>query len=196
MKDDPTMRVPLTRRRLLGLMAGTAMLPPIAGRLAAQPAAGTITVSKDPNCGCCNGWVDHLRKAGFPVTVAEPGDMNALKARLGIPPDLASCHTAEVGGYVIEGHVPADAIARLLREAPRGRGLAVPGMPVGSPGMEGGAPETYEVVLFGDICRSVFARYRGAAALKARQASALRTEVDGTTMARAAIEANAGAAHR
>ena len=87
-----------------------------------------------------------------------------VKVRLGVPNDLASCHTAEVGGYVIEGHVPADAIKRLLAETPQAKGLAVPGMPIGSPGMEieGMAQDTYKVVLFGPSGRSIFARYQGA----------------------------------
>ena len=106
-----------------------------------------------------------LDHTGNHVTVIDTDELSGLKARLGVPQDLASCHTAEVNGYVVEGHVPADAIVRLLKEAPRAKGLAVPGMPVGSPGMEGGAPEEYEVVLFGDNERSTFARYRGATAL-------------------------------
>jgi hypothetical protein len=105
----------------------------------------------------------HLREAGFTVTVAE-APVNPLKIRLGVPRELASCHTAQVGGYVVEGHVPAGAIKRLLVEKPKGKGLAVPGMPAGSPGMEidGVEPDTYDVVLFGSEVRSVFARYRGA----------------------------------
>ena len=125
-----------------------------------------VTVSKDPNCGCCTAWVDHLRGAGFPVKVAERPDMKAVKSRLGVPGDLASCHTAEVAGYVLEGHVPASAVVRLLKERPPARGLAVPGMPIGSPGMEGGAPETYKVMLFGADPARIFAIYRGGEALR------------------------------
>jgi hypothetical protein len=122
-----------------------------------------VAVTKDPSCGCCEAWVAHLRKEGFPVDVTE-GPVNPLKTRLGVPRELASCHTAQVGGYVIEGHVPARSIQRLLSEKPRATGLAVPGMPVGSPGMEveGMAPETYEVVLFGPSSRRTFERFRGA----------------------------------
>jgi hypothetical protein len=155
----------LSRRHALSLIGGAAALLLMPRSLLAQAGLAPITVSKDPNCGCCSGWVAHLRKAGFAVTVVDSSDLPAIKTRLGVPADLASCHTAEVGGYVIEGHVPADAVAQLLREAPRARGLAVPGMPVGSPGMEGGEPEEYEVMLFGDGGRRVFARYRGATAL-------------------------------
>src|SRR6185436_7705944 len=106
-----------------------------------------VTVSKDPTCDCCTGWADHVRAAGFPVTIIETTDLKSIKARLGVPEDLAGCHTAEVGPYVLEGHAPVSAIKRLLREHPKATGLAVPGMPAGSPGM-GGTPEIYEVTLF------------------------------------------------
>ena len=117
--------------------------------------------TSDPGCGCCGAWVEHLRHAGFATTVVETRDLDAVKRRLGVPAELASCHTAEVQGYVVEGHVPAAAIRRLLTERPQAAGLAVPGMPAGSPGMEGGTPETYEVVLFGPQGHRTFARYRG-----------------------------------
>src|SRR5690606_27035505 len=108
-------------------------------------------------------WADHLKQAGFPVEIVETAEISRVKTRLGVPRALASCHTAEVGGYVIEGHVPAGSIKRLLAEKPRAVGLAVPGMPVGSPGMEveGTVPDTYEVVLFGPSGQRTFARYRG-----------------------------------
>jgi len=132
------------------------------GRQARAAGLPEVAVTKDPNCGCCGKWVTHLREAGFTVTVTE-GPVDPVKARLGVPRDLASCHTAQVGGYVVEGHVPAGAIKRLLTESPQGTGLAVPGMPVGSPGMEveGMEPDTYEVVLFGAEGRITYARYRG-----------------------------------
>jgi hypothetical protein len=135
------------------------------GKLVGETALPSITVSKDPNCGCCGAWVAHLRQAGFTVSVRDTGDLPEIKQRLGVPGNLASCHTAEVSGYVVEGHVPADAVKRLLNEKPAATGLAVPGMPIGSPGMEGGTPEIYEVVLFSKQSQSVFARYRGATAL-------------------------------
>lgn len=154
MKAD---RMPSRRTMLMGLAAGLSM-----GRKALAAGLPGVAVTKDPNCGCCEKWVTHLRAAGFTVTVTE-GPVNPVKARLGVPRDLASCHTAEVGGYVVEGHVPAGAIKRMLAEKPKGTGLAVPGMPVGSPGMEaeGMEPDTYEVTLFGPEGRSTFARYRG-----------------------------------
>ncbi|HEY5964428.1 MAG TPA: DUF411 domain-containing protein [Xanthobacteraceae bacterium] len=126
-------------------------------------AAGpTVVVSKDPNCDCCGAWAEHLRTSGFAVELRDVTDLGAVKTRLGVPSDLAACHTAEVGGYVIEGHVPASAIKRLLRERPSGKGLAVPGMPVGSPGMEvpRAEPEEYTVVLFG-LGRRDYARFKG-----------------------------------
>jgi hypothetical protein len=128
-----------------------------------------MTVTKDPNCGCCGAWVDHVRGAGFTVEVVESPDVNRLKVRLGVPQALASCHTAEIAGYVIEGHVPADAIKRLLSDKPQAKGLAVPGMPVGSPGMEVEAVEDdiYEVVLFGPSGQKTFARYKGKRPLSA-----------------------------
>jgi hypothetical protein len=108
-----------------------------------------VLVHKDPMCGCCSLWVDHLRTAGFEVEVRNEANLNPLKQKLGIPPGKGSCHTAEVGGYVIEGHVPADDIRRLLAEKPDARGLTVPGMPAGSPGMEmpNGHVQAYTVEL-------------------------------------------------
>lgn len=119
-----------------------------------------MVVFRNPTCGCCHKWVDHLIANGFSVTVNDAPLMKAIKARLGVPPELASCHTGEIGGYVIEGHVPAVAIKRLLAEKPSARGLAVPGMPIGSPGMEDGEPEIYEVTLFGDGVMQSFGRFR------------------------------------
>ena len=119
-----------------------------------------ITVYKSPTCGCCSKWEDHLRKAGFEVSSRVVDDVDKVKGENGVPTSLHSCHTAVVGGYVVEGHVPADAIQKLLREAPRGvNGIAVPGMPIGSPGMEGPNPESYQVLSFGEGGEKVFAQY-------------------------------------
>jgi hypothetical protein len=148
----------LTRRKMLVLAAASTAGAATRASAATKPA---IHVSKDPNCGCCTGWVEHLRNNGFTATVANTADMQVVKARLGVPEKLASCHTAEIAGYVIEGHVPAHAINRLLAEKPKARGLAVPGMPIGSPGMEGGRPEVYEVILFGESAPVGFGRYLG-----------------------------------
>ena len=151
----------ISRRSLLVGLTSTSLVS--AFPASAQAAKPLVKVTKDPSCGCCGVRVEHVRKAGFPVEVIESAEVNRLKVRLGVPQDLASCHTAEVGGYVIEGHVPAEAIKRLLAEKPQAKGLAVPGMPVGSPGMEvkGVEDEVYEVVLFGPSSQTTFARYRG-----------------------------------
>lgn len=116
---------------------------------AAESTQPEVIVHKDASCGCCSAWVEHLQASGFRVKVIDEGDMSAVKQRLGIPGKLGSCHTARVGGYLIEGHVPASSIRRLLREKPAIRGLAVPGMPIGSPGMEmKGRQDAYDVVAF------------------------------------------------
>ena len=112
--------------------------------------ATTVQVWKDPNCGCCKDWIAHLEKNGFATTVIDQGN-NAARARLGMPQKFGSCHTALIQGYVIEGHVPAADIQRLLKEKPPALGLAVPGMPIGSPGMDGPAygdrRDAYQVLL-------------------------------------------------
>ncbi|HET9985219.1 MAG TPA: DUF411 domain-containing protein [Longimicrobiales bacterium] len=108
-----------------------------------------ITVYKSPSCGCCGQWVEHLKKSGFAVTVVDVDDVMPVKQKYGVPGSVVSCHTARVGGYVVEGHVPADLIRKLLRERPNVAGIAAPGMPVGAPGMEqGGRKEPYDVVAF------------------------------------------------
>jgi hypothetical protein len=155
MKHNPRC---LTRRSALGLTAALLALPLYPA--AAEPPA--ILVHKDPNCSCCSGWVRHLKDAGFAVTVEETTDLQPVRKRLGVPADLAACHTAEVDGYVLEGHVPATAVGRLLEKRPTAIGLAVPGMPAGSPGMEGGTPRRYDVVLFGKSGRQPFMHFVGA----------------------------------
>jgi hypothetical protein len=119
-----------------------------------------VTVHKDPTCGCCGGWIAHLELFGFQTKTIETTTINRVKARLGVPFDLWACHTAEVGSYLIEGHVPAAAIERLLTERPTAKGLAVPGMPSGSPGMTGDYEE-YDVILFGANEQRVFGRFKG-----------------------------------
>lgn len=114
----------------------------------AAPAAPVVTVYKSPTCGCCSKWVDHLKSAGFQVKAIDREDMDEIKALNGVTDALASCHTALVGGYVVEGHVPAADIQRLLKEKPKVAGLAAPGMPMGSPGMEGSHKDAYDVVTF------------------------------------------------
>ena len=118
-----------------------------------------VVVYKSPTCGCCSLWVDHLEEAGFTVRAENVMDMAAVKHREGVPMDLSSCHTAIIGDYVFEGHIPARVIRDFLDEAPALAGLAVPGMPIGSPGMEGPNPRPYDVIAFDeDGNRGVFAR--------------------------------------
>jgi len=148
----------LTRRSALGLLAAALVMPTFPA-FAQSP---SILVHKDPDCGCCAGWVQHLKAAGFAVTVEETTKLQVVRKRLRVPADLAACHTAEVDGYVLEGHVPAVAVRRLLEKRPAATGLAVPGMPVGSPGMEGGEPQPYDVVLFGASGRQTFMHAKGA----------------------------------
>lgn len=125
--------------------------------------APAVTVYKTETCACCNAWVDHLREEGFPVTAHDVSQqaLNAEKQSAGLTYNLASCHTAHVDGYVIEGHVPAAEIRRLLEEKPEAAGLTVPGMPVGSPGMEhGNRRDPYDVLIFdGDGETSIYASY-------------------------------------
>ena len=121
-----------------------------------------VEMTKRPNCGCCNAWADHLRAEGFKVKITESDELWNVKRRVGIPQDLDACHTAKVGGYIVEGHVPASDIKRLLSERPGVKGLAVPGMPIGSPGMEmDGRSEPYNVIAFdGEGETKVFRSYR------------------------------------
>lgn len=135
-----------TRRRMLG-GALAALLVPAA---LAQSRRPSIEVWKSPTCGCCKDWIEHMRLNGFEATVHDTGNTEA-RTRLGLPVQYGSCHTATIGGYVLEGHVPASEVQRLLKDKPRALGLAVPGMPVGSPGMDGpeykGRKDAYQVLL-------------------------------------------------
>lgn len=147
----------------LAVLAGCVQTPstPFASAAQATPAQAEATpvaehdqaaalplvlVHKSPTCGCCTKWVEHLRNAGFTVQVDETDDLAPIKSRLGVPEQMASCHTAEVAGYFVEGHVPVEDIQRLLAEKPATKGLAVPGMPMGSPGMEGPHTQPYQVM--------------------------------------------------
>jgi hypothetical protein len=141
---------------LLGVL--TSASAPLDGH--SLPTKTQITVFKDPNCGCCKSWVEHLRKHGFAVVVHDTSDVGGAKRAGRVPEQLHACHTAFVNGYVIEGHVPASDIQRLLAEKPKMAGLAVPGMPVGSPGMEMGRVERYDVIAFNrDGTTRIFARH-------------------------------------
>ena len=157
------MTTPMTRsvtRRELNTLLATGFIAGLLARMPAASAAETITVYKSPTCGCCGRWVEHLRANGFTVAVEEQDDLEPIKAELGVPDGLAACHTAVIGGYVVEGHVPAADIRRLLETRPAATGLAVPGMPAGSPGMDQGSrKEPYRVLLFTGEETSVFASH-------------------------------------
>jgi hypothetical protein len=143
---------------LVALISGLAWLAISSGTARAE----TMTVYKTPWCGCCTAWVKHLQRDGFEVRVIEREDLAPVRASLSVPDRLASCHTAEIAGYAIEGHVPAADIRRLMSERPDAAGLSVPGMPLGSPGMEmQGPPDAYDVILFGSGTTSTFSSYVG-----------------------------------
>jgi hypothetical protein len=155
------MKIPLSRRTFaLGFLATSALT---AASLLALPTFASgykLTVFKSPSCGCCQAWAEHMQRAGFSVEIKQAKDLTPIKARLGVPQMLKSCHTATVNGYVIEGHVPAGDVTRLLREQPKAIGLAVPGMPIGSPGMEqGNQREPFKTILFGKTGYIVFSNY-------------------------------------
>jgi len=159
----------LSRRHCLATLAAAAILPSLPALAATPPGKISVEVWKDPNCGCCKDWIVHMEQSGFELTVHDTGNA-AVRARLGLPQRLGSCHTAQVGGYVLEGHVPAADVHRLLREKPKALGLAVPGMPLGSPGMDGpvyqGRKEPYDVLLVTssgtgqEVATSVFASHK------------------------------------
>jgi len=148
----------MNRRQFLQMAAAATLA--VAIRL---HAAGTqVQVYKTPTCSCCGNWVQHLRNNGFQVSVQEVRDTAEYRRKYGVPRQLTSCHTAVVNGYAIEGHVPAREIQRLLKEQPKAKGLAVPGMPVGSPGMEGARSEAYSVMIFDAEGRAtVYQKYPG-----------------------------------
>jgi hypothetical protein len=133
----------------------------VAAHVAPANMQPTVVVYKNASCGCCGAWVEHMQSHGFPVEVHDVDDLNSINERVGLPPAMASCHTAEVGGYFIEGHVPATEVQRLLAEKPKAKGLTVPGMPIGSPGMEqGDVVDRYDVLLVNeDGTTGVYATY-------------------------------------
>lgn len=143
----------MQRRSLLKATTAVLALSATAGAFAQPASKPTLEVWKSPTCGCCKDWVSHMASSGFSVTVHEVDEANksALRQRLGLAEKYGSCHTAKVGGYVVEGHVPASDVKRLLKERPSAIGLAAPGMPIGSPGMDGpvygGKKDPFDVLL-------------------------------------------------
>ena len=148
----------MNRKQFLYTVFAAPLLP--ACGTAGSPQQQQMIVFKDPTCGCCGKWVEHVRANSFAVEVKEVSDFADYSRRSGVPSKLRGCHTAIVDGYTVEGHVPAADIQRLLSERPEAKGLVVPGMPIGSPGMEGGRRQAYSVLLFGTDGRtSVFRDY-------------------------------------
>jgi hypothetical protein len=152
-------------RKSFTVIAGGAVVLAVTGVLLVSKtnrasATPMVTVYKSPTCGCCTKWVEYMRKQGFRVEAHDVDAMGAVKAERGIPRSLQSCHTSDVEGYVIEGHVPSDVIQHLLAEGIPVSGLAVPGMPLGSPGMEGGR-ERYDVLVFMQTGASAIYAQRG-----------------------------------
>jgi len=133
----------MKRREFLCTLVAVAALP-VAG--AAQAVGESMVVYKDPNCGCCHAWADAMKNAGFAVKAEDVDDINVVKGRVKVPGDLQGCHTAVVAGYYLEGHVPLEAVKRLLAEKPEVAGLSVPGMPVGSLGMGDDPGASYDVI--------------------------------------------------
>jgi hypothetical protein len=132
-------------------IAGLLVLSSVSlGQQQAKPKPVPISVYKSPACGCCSLWVDYMRKNGFDPKVQDVDNIGALKLKLGVREEFSSCHTTEVGGYIVEGHVPVESVQRMLKERPKIAGIAVPGMPAGSPGMEvpGGRKDPYNVLAF------------------------------------------------
>jgi len=141
---------------------GIASMPFLSKAGSAQTTLPKMIVSKDPSCSCCGSWVKYLKRNDFIAEIVETENMESIKAELGVPETLWSCHTAEIGGYVIEGHVPADIIRRLLVERPQSIGVAVAGMPSSAPGMDvPGASDIYEVTLFDASTQKRYARFQG-----------------------------------
>lgn len=152
----------LWMRNTLWAVVAVSLIATVVAAMNMQTRVADIVVYKSPTCGCCTEWVGHLRRAGFVVDAVDTEDLAQLKQSLGVPGDLASCHTAVVGEYLVEGHVPADLVRQLQREKPRVRGLAVPSMPPGSPGMEHPNPVRYDVLAFDtDGNTSVYATRQG-----------------------------------
>lgn len=149
------------RTRAMSYALAGLLLSGLGAASGARADPATVQVYKSPWCGCCEGWVEHLEAEGFAVEVEDLEDLGAVKRMAGVPEALESCHTAVVEGYTIEGHVPATAIERLLRELPEIDGLAAAGMPLGSPGMPSPTPERYHVMAFDGDETTVFESFVG-----------------------------------
>ena len=156
---------PIRTPRLIALaLAATALVSLGAASAGPRPGApsapvSVVTVYKSASCGCCGKWVDYLRANGFAVKVVDLDDLSEIKLASGVPRSIQTCHTALVEGYVVEGHVPVDALRTLLHDRPKVAGIGVPGMPIGSPGMDGSPPQAYDVLSWDKTGKtSVFAK--------------------------------------
>ena len=150
----------LSRRQLLIELSAVAVAQSVLIRHAAAQAGTPIEVYKNPSCGCCRGWVKHMEANGFKAKLTDTSDMATIKKQHGVDAKLQSCHTAVVAGYVVEGHVPASDVRRLLKEKPKVVGLTIPGMPQSAPGMDGKPFQPYEVLSFDATGKTaVFAKH-------------------------------------
>lgn len=144
----------MSKRIVIAVIVGSALVAGAVGGVIGIPSAAaatrTMTVYKSPQCGCCTAWIKHLERNGFDVEIRNEARMAVVKRQYGVPSELTSCHTGIVDGLVVEGHVPADLIDRMLTDRGDAQGIGVPGMPIGSPGMEQGTPQPYTVYAFSD----------------------------------------------
>lgn len=153
--------VKVSRRNAMLVFGSAAMSVILPTTAYATPKLPPVTAFRNPGCGCCEKWAENLTKAGFEITMTDDPALDKRRTQLGVPANLAGCHTAHVGDYIIEGHVPPDDILRFLAEGPAARGLAVPGMPMGSSGMEtDGHADPYDVLIFmADGSSKLYARH-------------------------------------
>jgi hypothetical protein len=149
----------MNTRRSFVFATSAALVLGMLPRARAQQTLPPVTVYKQPSCGCCGEWVKHMQASGFRVETQEVTDVTPVRRKYRVPDELSSCHTAVVGGYAIEGHVPASDVKRLLREKTKANGLAVPGMVAGSPGMEQGLPKPYATIIFDERGSKIFEQH-------------------------------------
>jgi len=153
MRNAPRIRLAVLASAAIGLAAAVTR-----DAVPGDEQFAVMTVYKSPTCGCCSKWVDHVKASGIQVKTIDLDDLAEIKAASGVPSALQTCHTAVIQGYVVEGHVPADVVQQLLREKPAIAGVAVPGMPLGSPGMEGSPKRSYDVIAWDKLGKTrVFA---------------------------------------
>lgn len=162
MKKSRKLLLPVSVFQLLAIVIGLGILSAIVWPMVKTTNGPEIVIYKSPTCGCCKKWASYLQDNGFKVTQVDTQSMRAVKTKMGVPQAMASCHTAIVDGYVVEGHVPVKEIRRMLEQKPAIKGITVPGMPIGSPGMEQGArKDSYDVLAIQhDGSATIYERYR------------------------------------